>query len=717
MANAKATIDLVLNSAKFKKAAGAVVRVMAAMKAKMGAVASAAKSMLLIGGGAITGFLKIAADQQASEAALDIALKATGQSVDRWSQKMRDAASAIQDVTIHGDEVNLMLMVQLTNLGVTADKLDGATRGAIGLATALGQDIKSGARNFALALAGNTMMLGRYIPALRSASSEAEKLALVIEFARRGFLQAENVTKTFTGRVRQLWNSFGDMNEVLGDVFIPDMERLVEKIKDIIPVLSDWIKHNKSLILSTVKWTGAVLLTLVLLPKIVAAVGAVIKILSALKIAYVALQVVIGTSAIAMAAWTGGIMIAVAAIAIVFAKISQLNSALEKSARSSEDFARIWKEFSATQNTIDRTTATEDEQIEGLQKAISARKKLIGQFQKEMESFGKEPGFFDVLLGTAPNEDQMQVLFAHSQRNRDNQSKILEEEEQLLQSMQRAREAWLDSFKLTPEQSDAQERIDKLREKLALLSATYGMTATEVEVYRLSLKKLIPEQHEELKELLALADAEDKRQEGLKRSASATKTAKDRIKALTHEIQILTGATEDQLELIDLKNLGAAGKEMKALKKLMSERLTLQSAQALREEADNLKELSKSSGERLADELKRLDVLKQAGELDEAWFKRLKTAAEGRVSEGGQSSIVGRFEGLQAAFRRIQTAAASSINPELHAAEMTAKSTTSSAKSAQLSDKKLGGILDVIKPVVELIREFTSRQSAGIFGP
>lgn len=48
MANAKAQIDLILNSAKFKSAMSAVTRTMSKLKGHMTAVSGAAKKMLLV---------------------------------------------------------------------------------------------------------------------------------------------------------------------------------------------------------------------------------------------------------------------------------------------------------------------------------------------------------------------------------------------------------------------------------------------------------------------------------------------------------------------------------------------------------------------------------------------------------------------------------------------------------------------------------------------
>ena len=57
-----------------------------------------------------------------------------------------EQASAIQKVTIHGDEANIRLMTLGANLGIMEHKLGDATKAAIGLSTAYGLDLNMSMR-------------------------------------------------------------------------------------------------------------------------------------------------------------------------------------------------------------------------------------------------------------------------------------------------------------------------------------------------------------------------------------------------------------------------------------------------------------------------------------------------------------------------------------------------------------------------------------------
>lgn len=169
----------------------------------------------LVAAAAVT--VKAFATQQKAEEALSAALAANGEEVDRLLPKLKALASEIQNVTEIGDENILMLMTQLRNLGVTGAKMEEATRGAIGLSKALGLDLNTAARGVALALQGEFTILQRYIPALRTATTASEKMAILQEVMGKGFTQAKDAAQTLTGAFNQLKNDFGDLLEAIGE--------------------------------------------------------------------------------------------------------------------------------------------------------------------------------------------------------------------------------------------------------------------------------------------------------------------------------------------------------------------------------------------------------------------------------------------------------------------------------------------------------------------
>jgi hypothetical protein len=114
------------------------------------------------------------------------------------------------------------------------DKLETATRGAIGLAKALDLDSSAAARYTALAMQGEFTILQRYVPALRAATDAAEKERIVMALMTRGYRQAQAEVETLSGQKKQLSNLIGDLMEDIGAGLAPTVGRMVRGLRDFI---------------------------------------------------------------------------------------------------------------------------------------------------------------------------------------------------------------------------------------------------------------------------------------------------------------------------------------------------------------------------------------------------------------------------------------------------------------------------------------------------
>ena len=164
----------------------------------------------------VLGFTKAAQTQEDAVEGLASALRVYGEDVKSLLPQLTKFASSIQKVTKFGDESTLALMTSIRNLGVQGSALQQATKDAIGLATALNMDSKTAARYTALAKQGEFTILQRYVPALRTATTQSEKLAIVTELMNRGFKQAQDQAKTTSGVMAQIANNAGDVREEVG---------------------------------------------------------------------------------------------------------------------------------------------------------------------------------------------------------------------------------------------------------------------------------------------------------------------------------------------------------------------------------------------------------------------------------------------------------------------------------------------------------------------
>lgn len=174
--------------------------------------------------------------QESAEKSLSEALKAQGDDVDSLMESYKKLASAIQDETGVGDESTLALIAKLRTIGVTNDKMEQAVKLTMALAKA-GMREKTAFRAAADAMNGNTTALTTYIPELRQAKTEQEKMNIVNDLAKRGYEQLAGELDTNAGRWTEFKGRLGDVFEQIGKVISGGLD-----LKETLARLSDKIK-------------------------------------------------------------------------------------------------------------------------------------------------------------------------------------------------------------------------------------------------------------------------------------------------------------------------------------------------------------------------------------------------------------------------------------------------------------------------------------------
>lgn len=183
--------------------------------------------------------------QETADADLLSALKSKTDKSEQYLSILKKEASAIQMVTVVGDEQSEKIMTAAVNMGISIDTVGEATRGAIGLAKkfkTVGLSQETAMKGLALAYKGDFTQLQRYIPALRTATSESEKMKIVQEAMADGFRQATDEAKTQTGQMQQLENAVGDVKEDIGESLTPALLKLQVVLFDTAKVVMDFLK-------------------------------------------------------------------------------------------------------------------------------------------------------------------------------------------------------------------------------------------------------------------------------------------------------------------------------------------------------------------------------------------------------------------------------------------------------------------------------------------
>ena len=218
---------------KSKEAGGGFKDFTSAVKANIGIIAAGAGTVIGIVV-AINNMTKAYKEQEEADVKLQAAIRATGGDVEQLTAQYKAYASEIQAVTTYGDELVENLISQAKYMGIADDKVKDATEGAIGLAEAFGIDTNTALKGVANALEGNFSQLERYIPALRSASTEAEKQAILQKSMADGFQLAKDRGASATGQMTQLANAIGDTKEQFGEAIVTGIAPFVSKLLEIV---------------------------------------------------------------------------------------------------------------------------------------------------------------------------------------------------------------------------------------------------------------------------------------------------------------------------------------------------------------------------------------------------------------------------------------------------------------------------------------------------
>jgi len=202
-------------------------------------------------GAVIAGVIKLGKEsedafqvQEKAVAGVNAALKATGQFTTEAAQDMQEYASSLQEITTVGDEATLSMIQTAINMGLTADQAKEATKQAIGMSEAYGVGLDTALRGTANAALGNFDALTRYLPAIKTATTEAGKAAIVNKQLGDAFAIATTNAKTSAGVQAQLSNSYGDLQETIGSVISQALTPYRENLKKEVESVNQSIKAH-----------------------------------------------------------------------------------------------------------------------------------------------------------------------------------------------------------------------------------------------------------------------------------------------------------------------------------------------------------------------------------------------------------------------------------------------------------------------------------------
>lgn len=164
---------------------------------------------------AFQGAIEAAGKQELAEKKLQTALGKT-------SKALLNQASALQQVTMFGDEDIIMMQSMLAAFTKNEDEIQKLTVATLDLASGMGIDLRSAGDLLAKTIGSSTNALSRYGISVEGAVGSNERLeSLTGNIAKLFGGQAKAQTETLTGSLQQMSNAVGDAYETIGQLLSP----------------------------------------------------------------------------------------------------------------------------------------------------------------------------------------------------------------------------------------------------------------------------------------------------------------------------------------------------------------------------------------------------------------------------------------------------------------------------------------------------------------
>lgn len=153
------------------------------------------------------------------------------QAIGGTSTRLLEYASALQAKTAFGDEDIIQVQATLAQYTNEEEKLKDLTAAVLDFATAKGMDLNSASELVGKSIGSSTNALSRYGITIQGAVGSQERFNSAMKgLTKEGILgQAEAQADTFTGRMQQAQNLFGDVAELIGQQFVPAVDKVVIK--------------------------------------------------------------------------------------------------------------------------------------------------------------------------------------------------------------------------------------------------------------------------------------------------------------------------------------------------------------------------------------------------------------------------------------------------------------------------------------------------------
>lgn len=611
-----ATIELLMKDSRFQSAVKRTKAIMKGLQQRMQVVATAARNMLIIGGGALAGLLKLASDYEESGSKFKAVFRDQATEVESWADTTARAVqrnknelmaflATVQDTFVpmgfaRGEATKMSkTIVQLAiDLGSFNNVADAEV---ITLLTSALVGNHEAVRRFGITITEATLKQELLSQGITTAVAKVDnqtkaltRMNLILRQSSDAQGDAERTADSFANTLKGLIADLKGVGAELGGAFMPIMKDFIKAVREQLPPLLEGIRLHKETIVQLVKWGAAMTGIMVLLPKLIVAltaVGVTLKYIGTIFKYLTSMSAGIGTVIAIIWKLTG---ITKDALINEF----KLNAAMNQSAIDSERSAAIWRDLAAAKQAAAKATTKEDK--------VSAETRRLHALRSQLKLVDKE---YRNLI--ASEKIEAYQLHANAKARENLERQIAEQEARLRR--EKMRKPRRKSVEESEEDVKLRKEIDKTTAALQEQIDTWGKNADAVKLYRLRAKGA---REEELRGIKELND-------------------------VLSNMQRFEDALDDKLT-----DIRAAAEERASEKR------------ALQDQAQYYRDMTKTAQQRLQEHLRSILALEKSGQLSAAESadirKRLQAKAEDRRQER-----VHALESLDATYQRIAAAAAS----------------------------------------------------------
>lgn len=202
-------------------------------------------------------FINAASQQEAAITKLDAALASLGPTADKVSEALQQQATELQSLTKFGDEETIVAQALIANFVKEEEQIKGLTIRTLDFAEAKGVSLASAADLITKTFASSTNALSRYGIEVTGAAGSTERFKSIVDALDDAFKgSAEAGLATYTFKIKQLSNSYGDLEERIGEtgtqnkLFLAGIDLLRKSFETMLNPIEKISKATKSFALN-----------------------------------------------------------------------------------------------------------------------------------------------------------------------------------------------------------------------------------------------------------------------------------------------------------------------------------------------------------------------------------------------------------------------------------------------------------------------------------